>query len=91
MSDFQVKKERCPWCQAEHPSQPPPKANDSEPVWELVVKDMQRRDHFGRAKYGTPVQAGNGRDALQDAYEEILDAAVYLKQAIIERDAAKQV
>jgi len=29
----------------------------------------------------------NGRDALQDAYEEALDLACYLKQAIEERKA----
>jgi len=29
------------------------------------------------------------RDALIDAYHECLDMAVYLKQAIIERDSAK--
>jgi hypothetical protein len=28
----------------------------------------------------------NGRDALLDAYEEALDLACYLKQAILERD-----
>lgn len=67
-------------------SQPDPTPNASTPVWTLVIADMQARDHLGRQRYGTPLQAHNGRDALQDAYEEILDAAVYLKQAIIERD-----
>jgi len=31
----------------------------------------------------------NGRDALKDAYEEALDLAMYLKQAMIERDLDK--
>lgn len=66
-------------------SQPDPKPNDSIPVWNLVVADMQARDHIGRARYGTPLQAHNGRDALRDAYEEALDQAVYLRQAIVER------
>lgn len=40
---------------------------------------------MGRARYGTPLQAGNGRDALVDAYQEALDLCVYLRQAIEER------
>jgi hypothetical protein len=64
---------------------PPPASNDSGSMWELVIEDMKARDEFGRRKYGCPVQPFNGRDALQDAYEEALDLAVYLKQAIVER------
>lgn len=67
-------------------SQPDPKPNDSRPVWELVIEDMQARDKLGRERYGVPLQAGNGRDALRDLYEEILDAAVYARQALAERD-----
>lgn len=66
--------------------QPPPKASDAPPVWPLVVEDMQLRDMVGRQRYGVPLQAHNGRDALVDAYEEALDLAVYLRQAIYERD-----
>lgn len=66
--------------------QPPPIPNDSRPVWELVIEDMHARDRLGRERYGVPLQAGNGRDALRDAYEESLDKTAYLKQAIIERD-----
>lgn len=66
--------------------QPPPKANNSRPIWELVVEDMKERDRVGRERYGTPLQAGNGRDALVDAYQEALDLVVYLRQAIAERE-----
>lgn len=66
--------------------QPPPIPNDGRPVWELVIEDMKERDHVGRARYGTPLQTHNGRDALVDAYQEALDLCVYLKQAIAERD-----
>ena len=62
-----------------------PCGNDSKPIWELVIADMHARDKLGRQRYGVPLQAGNGRDALQDAYEEALDLAVYLRQAIEER------
>ena len=65
--------------------QPDPNPNDGTPIWELVIEDMQARDRFGRARYGTPLQSYNGRDALRDAYDEALDLAVYLRQAIEER------
>jgi hypothetical protein len=68
--------------------QPPPKPEDaSKPaVWPLVIVDMCERDRVGRARYGTPLQPHNGRDALKDAYQEALDLAAYLRQAIHERD-----
>ena len=65
--------------------QPPLTPNASRPIWELVIEDMQERDYVGRERYGTPLQAHNGRDALRDAYAEALDLAVYLRQAIEER------
>lgn len=67
--------------------QPTPLTNNNTPVWELVIADMKERDHVGRQRYGTPLQASNGRDALLDAYQEALDLAVYLRQAIEERNA----
>lgn len=66
--------------------QPEPIANDNPPVWLLVKRDMLRRNAFGVEKYGVPLQANNGRDALKDAYEEALDLCAYLRQAIYERD-----
>jgi len=66
--------------------QPPPTPNQNTPIWDLVIQDMRDRDLVGRARYGTPLQAHNGRDALTDAYQEALDLCVYLRQAICERD-----
>ena len=80
--------------------QPPPKHSASQPIWEMViddvckyidpetvgalVADMRERDQVGRERYGTPLTAHNGRDALIDAYQESLDLCVYLRQAIEE-------
>lgn len=58
----------------------------SPPIWDLVIEDMRGRDQKGRLIYGTPLLAGNGRDALLDAYEEAMDLCVYLRQVIYERD-----
>src|SRR3990167_6008263 len=59
-----------------------PTHNENPAVWPLVIRDMVDRDEGGRAKYGTPLQPFNRRDALVDAYQEALDLAVYLRQAI---------
>lgn len=69
-----------------HQEQPAPIANDRPAVWPLVIADMKARDRLGRERYGVPLQPGNGRDALRDAYEEALDLCAYLRQAICERD-----
>lgn len=69
--------------------QPSPKPNSNKPTWHLVIEDMLARDNVGRKKYNTPLQPHNGRDSLQDAYEEALDLCVYLKNAIEERNAGK--
>lgn len=66
--------------------QPAPVHNNLPAVWQLVRQDMIERDQLGRERYGVPLQPHNGRDALVDSYQEILDAAVYLRQAIYERD-----
>lgn len=66
--------------------QPMPTTNDSPAIWDLVVADMQARDEVGMHRYGTRLQPHNGRDVLIDLYQELLDAAVYTRQAIYERD-----
>lgn len=65
--------------------QPPPKPGKTV-VWEHVMRDIEERVALGIERYGTPLMTRNGRDALVDAYQEILDAAFYIRQAILERD-----
>ena len=62
-----------------------PIPNESEPIWQIVIREMQDRDNLGRKRYGTPLQAGNGRDMLVDLYQELLDAVVYVRGEIQER------
>jgi len=67
--------------------QPDPVKNLGSPaIWDLVIEDMKQRDNIGVSKYGMRLQAYNGRDSFKDAYQECLDLAVYLRQAIFERD-----
>jgi hypothetical protein len=55
-------------------------------VLDYVVSDLQARAEMGKSKYGHYLETGNGRNALQDAYEEALDMCMYLKQKLLEED-----
>jgi hypothetical protein len=68
--------------------QPPPKSATGPAIQDLVMADVAERKRIGIERYGTPLQAHNGRDALVDAYQEALDLVQYLRQAIYERDGA---
>ena len=67
-------------------SQPNPSVNSNPIIQELVMEDMKGRLALGIERYGTGLQAHNGRDMLLDAYEEALDLSVYLRGMIYERD-----
>jgi len=67
--------------------QPLPVPNDNPSVQDAVIADMEARKVLGLSRYGTLLQPLNGRDALRDLYEELLDAAMYAKQCLMERDA----
>lgn len=69
--------------------EPQPTPNARPIIWNLVITDMIERNNIGTKKYGTPLQAYNGRNALIDAYQEALDLVVYLRQAIEEQNAHK--
>jgi hypothetical protein len=65
--------------------QPLPIPNSSIDIQTLVIYDIEARRRLGTERYGTALQAHNGRDALRDAYEEALDLCCYLRQLIEER------
>jgi hypothetical protein len=64
-----------------------PIPNDGPSMHDLVAADLEERKVHGLRKYGSLLQTGNGRSFLQDAYEEVLDLAVYLKGRIEEEKA----
>jgi hypothetical protein len=66
-------------------SQPKPTPGDKS-VTQAVIADLLIREAVGIRKYGRTLETFNGRDALQDAYEEVLDLAQYLKQVILENN-----
>ena len=55
----------------------------------LVQEDIEARAQIGEGKYGGRLEVGSRNNMispLQNAYEEALDLALYLKQEILERD-----
>lgn len=64
--------------------EPNPFPGTAEVLPELL-KDIQDKAESGRVKYGTHLQTHNGRKALVDLYQELLDACFYIKQELMER------
>lgn len=62
-------------------------------IADLVIADMVDRKRLGLERYGKPLTVAavmdDGRDPLEEAYLEVLDEAVYLKLAILERDSLR--
>lgn len=46
---------------------------------------VAERMRYGVRKYGRALETFNGRDPLRDAWEEAIDLAAYLTQALLER------
>lgn len=57
-----------------------------ESVWQEVVKDMHKREKQGFKSYNKYLTLNDGRDSLLDLYEELLDACVYIKKLMMEKD-----
>jgi hypothetical protein len=69
-------------------SQPLPVVNDHPDIQSAVIADIEQRRLLGIKRYGTALQPHNGRDALVDLYEELMDAVMYIKQILVERDGS---
>lgn len=64
----------------------PPTKNEHPVIQELVMEDIRARLQLGIERYGTGLQPHNGRDMLKDLYDELMDAMIYTRGAIYERD-----
>lgn len=49
-----------------------------------IAEDTEARIRLGEKKYGTRLKSHNGRDAMLDLYQEVLDGVNYSKQLVIE-------
>lgn len=68
--------------------QPLPIRNDGPDVLAALRDEIEARRVLGLARYGAPLQPHNGRDALKDLRDELLDGAAYATQLMLERAAA---
>lgn len=57
----------------------------SRDVQQALINAISERRAYGISKYGQPLETHNGRDALRDAWEEVIDLAAYLTQLRLER------
>jgi hypothetical protein len=55
-------------------------------TWNYVIKDMKKRNSFGIKKYKIPLNKTTKKDMLQEHYEELLDAVVYIKTFLLQRN-----
>ena len=58
-------------------------------IAKMVQEDIEGRAHLGEKKYGGRLEVGSRNNMispLQNAYEEVLDLALYLKQELLERE-----
>ena len=53
--------------------------------WEYVIKDIKKRDKVGINKYKVPLNTTTKKDMIQEHYEELLDAVVYIKTYLLQR------
>lgn len=67
--------------------QPLPVPNGQLSAHTLAQVELEKRRGLGISRYGTQLQAFNGRDALQDLIEELADALCYAVQLRTERDS----
>lgn len=59
-------------------------------VTKQVIKDLKQRQTKGLIEYGEVLQTNNRRNALLDAYEEMLDGSLYLRQYLMEEKERRE-
>jgi len=64
----------------------PQPIGNGEDVTNAVIQDFADRAKIGEQRYGTRLKSFNGRRALVDAYQELLDFVVYFKQYMMENN-----
>lgn len=58
---------------------------DYSDIAATLVHDLYQRAAEGKKKYGTLLQTHNGHDADMDAYQEVCDLVMYMRQRLEER------
>ena len=56
--------------------------NMAKNSWKYVIRDMKKRNKYGMKQYGVPLTITTDKNFLQETYEELLDAVVYLRSEL---------
>jgi hypothetical protein len=59
--------------------------NPADSITKDVIADLQERERFGALKYGKFLTHHTTEDTMQHLYEELLDAALYIKTEMKKR------
>lgn len=59
--------------------------NSEDSITKDVIKDLKDREKFGALKYGKFLTHHTTEDTMQHLYEELLDAALYIKTEMKKR------
>ena len=59
--------------------------NPADSITKDVIKDLKEREQFGALKYGKFLTHHTTEDTMQHLYEELLDAALYIKTEMKKR------
>jgi hypothetical protein len=63
-----------------------PKPVKKKSITDMVIEDLRGREKVGFETYGVPLLPHDGRDSMRDLYEELLDAAQYIRKVMEERE-----
>jgi hypothetical protein len=63
-----------------------PKPAKKKSITDMVIEDLRGRERKGYETYGGPLLPHDGRDSMRDLYEELLDAAQYIRKVMEERE-----
>lgn len=59
---------------------------DERTSWDYVLEDIAKREKMGYNKYGKYLTVNTDEDMLNHLYEELLDATVYIKTLLMQRN-----
>ena len=62
---------------------------DEQSSWDYVLEDIAKREKMGYNKYGKYLTVNTDEDMLQHLYEELLDATVYIKTLLMQRNTSE--
>lgn len=63
-----------------------PVATEGPHMHDIAAQLLDARKQLGISRYGQPLQPFNGRNAVQDVLEEVLDSAAYIAQVAWEQE-----